>query len=135
MAKNVKDAEWLDRSLFISSHCFTLCTNERQYKKILKQLNIPKSERPPFMLNWHSNAAAHHFENCKDMKASVVVCLGSTEGRDLIQIYTLLVHEAVHIWQKIRQIYGEHTPSPELEAYAIQNLSQQLMYEYERQTK
>lgn len=127
-------SKWLDRSLFISSHYFTLCTTEKQYQKILKHLGMPKSERPPFLLNWHADATAHYFENQSAGKKSVVVCLGSTEGKDLIQVYALLVHEAVHIWQQVKADYGETSPSPELEAYAIQNLSQALMFEYQRQT-
>ena len=131
----MKNSKWLDRSLFISSHYFTLCTNEKQFKKVLKHLNIPKSDRPPFLSNWDSNATAHFFEHREDKKKSVVVCLGSTEGKSLIQVHALLVHEAVHIWQQVRSDYGEHNPSSELEAYAVQCLSQRLMEEYERQTK
>lgn len=130
----MKKSKWLDRSLFISSHYFTLCTNEKQFKQILKHLNIPKGDRHPFLSNWHCSATAHYFEHREDMKKSVVVCLGSTEGKSVIQIHALLVHEAVHIWQQVKETYGEHDPSPELEAYSIQCLSQRLMEEYERQT-
>ena len=39
----------------------------------------------------------------------------------------LLVHEAVHVWQQTRVYLGETAPSPEFEAYAIQNISGNLM--------
>jgi len=124
---------WLDRSLFVSSHYFTLCTTEKLFKKALKHLGIPKKDQPDFMLNWHSSATAHYFEHKTDQKLTVVVCLGSTEGKTLSQVNALLVHEAVHIWQQIKKAYGEYDPSSEVEAYSIQNISQALMDEYGRQ--
>lgn len=127
--------KWLDRTLFVSSHYITLCTTEKLFKKALKHLNIAKNERPEFLSDWNSSATAHFFTNRKDKEASVVVCLGSTEGKTLSQVYALLVHEAVHIWQETKECLGETNPSVELEAYAIQNLSYQLMSEYNRQTE
>ncbi len=127
--------KWLDRTLFVSSHYITLCTTEKLFKKTLKCLNIAKKDRPEFLSAWSSSATAHFFEHREDKKASVVICVGSTEGKTLIQVHALLVHESVHIWQEIKAYLGETNPSVELEAYAIQNISQQLMLEYERQTK
>lgn len=125
--------EWLDRSLFTCSHYYTLCTSEKYYKKALKHLNIAKADRPPFLSNWHSNATAHFFEHREDKKKSCIVCIGNVEGRTLVQVHAMLVHEAVHLWQETRNDYGEKEPSAELEAYAIQSISQRLMEEYERQ--
>lgn len=82
----------------------------------------------------HSDATAHFFEIVGEKKKAVVVCISVTDGRSVAQVHSLLVHEAVHIWQNTREIYGERNPSSELEAYAIQSLSQRLMEEYERQT-
>lgn len=127
--------QWLDRCLIIGTHYFTLCTTEKLFKKALKHLRIPKNDRPPFLSNWHSNATAHYFEHRDEGKASCVVCLGNTDGKDKAQIFGLLTHEAVHIWQRVKEAIGEGAPSPEFEAYAIQSISQQLFSEYERQTK
>ncbi|ENX41541.1 hypothetical protein F887_01937 [Acinetobacter sp. NIPH 2100] len=46
-----------------------------------------------------------------------VVQLGDTSERDLIEVYGLLLHESVHVWQRIRKLMGEREPSSEFEAY------------------
>ena len=126
---------WLNRELFLSSHYYTLCTNKKLYRKALKHLRIPKKDRPPFVSNWHSNGTAHHFESRKDMAKTTVICIRDFEGRDEATIVGLLAHEAMHLWQEIRETLGERDPSSELEAYAIQNLTQRLYSEFLRQTK
>lgn len=60
-----------------------------------------------------------------------VVQLGDTSGRDLIEVYGLLLHEAVHIWQRVKKLMGEREPSTEFEAYSIQAIAQDLFEMYE----
>lgn len=126
---------WLNRDLVISPYCFTLCTSEKLFAKALKHLRIPKKDRPEFVLNWHSNGTAHYFENRANQTKSAVVCIRGFEGRSPVEIVGLLAHEAVHIWQEIRDTLGEHAPSREFEAYSIQNIVQQLYAEFLRQTQ
>ena len=133
MAKIVK-SRWLDRALFFNSGCYTLCTNEKQFKRVLSEFKIPRRERPDFVANWHSDATSHFLENRDEGKVAVVVCVRSFEGKTRAQIAGLLTHEAVHIWQQTRENTGEREPSSELEAYAIQNIMQNLLEEFERQT-
>lgn len=123
---------WLDRALFVNSQYYTLCTTEEQFHKILKYLKVPKKQWPPF-LNSGANATTHYFAN--DTLKSTVVCMPPRAEMSNAQIVALLCHEAVHIWQATRKHYGERKPSAELEAYAIQSLTQRLVEEYERQTK
>jgi hypothetical protein len=52
----------------------------------------------------------------------------------IIQIHALLTHEAMHLWREIRNQIGEKEPSAEFEAYAIQKITQNLAYSYEKQT-
>jgi len=52
-------------------------------------------------------------------------------NRSLIETYGLLLHEAVHIWQRIRRLMGEYEPSKEFEAYSIQAIAQDLFAMYE----
>lgn len=127
--------KWLDRTLIVSSHFFTLCTTEDGFTKVLKHLQIPKGQRPPFVNNWHSDATAHYFENRGERTKSVVVCVANFEKKSPPQIAGLLAHEATHIWQQIKDDYGERNPSPEFEAYSIQSITQQLLTEFYRQTK
>lgn len=60
-----------------------------------------------------------------------VVQLGDTSGRDLIEVYGLLLHEAVHLWQQVRVLMGEREQSSEFEAYSIQAIAQDLFEMYE----
>lgn len=63
--------------------------------------------------------------------AYAVVQLGDTSERDLIEVYGLLLHEAVHVWQQIKGLMGEREPSSEFEAYSIQAIAQDLFEMYE----
>lgn len=63
--------------------------------------------------------------------AYAVVQLGDTSGRNLIEVYGLLLHEAVHVWQKVKKLMGEKEPSSEFEAYSIQAIAQDLFKMYE----
>lgn len=121
--------QWLDRGLIYGPH-LCLCLNKKQFKKALKHLGIPKADRPPFVLEG-ANATLHTLE--KGGKLTCVVCIDA-EGRKLTQVHGLLVHEAVHVWQKFKDNIGEQSPSSEFEAYSIQMISQTLFEEYERQT-
>ncbi|MBJ9984439.1 hypothetical protein IAE19_03165 [Acinetobacter sp. S40] len=62
--------------------------------------------------------------------AYAVVQLGDTSERDVIEVYGLLLHEAVHVWQRIRGLMGEREPSSEFEAYSIQAIAQDLFEMY-----
>ncbi|MDR6628361.1 hypothetical protein J2X86_000349 [Acinetobacter lwoffii] len=55
-----------------------------------------------------------------------IVQLGDCSERTMIEIHGLLLHEAVHIWQRIRKLMGEKEPSSEFEAYSIQRIAQDL---------
>ncbi len=125
---------WLDRNLFVCPYRFTLCITPKAYNKICRYLKVAKEDRPGFLTTEHSDASAHFFDLVGGKEKAVVVCIAVGDGRSVAQVHSLLVHEAVHIWQNAREIYGEHNPSSELEAYAIQSLSQRLMEEYDRQT-
>ena len=96
---------------------------------------MPRKDWPPFVTQWHEDATTHFLENRSDMKKAAVVCISNFEGKTSAQISGLLCHEAVHIWQQTRDDLGERSPSSELEAYAIQSLTQALIEEFERQTK
>lgn len=63
--------------------------------------------------------------------AYAVVQLGDTSERNQIEVYGLLLHEAVHVWQIVKKRMGESEPSVEFEAYSIQAISQDLFEMYE----
>lgn len=102
-----------------------VCLSEEGFIREMKRMRIPKEMRPNWVLNKHSDATAHFFENDKGI--AVVVCLRGWENRDPLEVAGLIVHEAVHIWQEVRSAIGEKNPSSEFEAYSIQSISQSLM--------
>lgn len=124
--------EWLDRTLLVSPICFGLCKDEESFKKELKRLGIKKKDRPDFMKNGHSDATAHFFDTSNNASHCCIVCVPNNKKATKVQIYALLVHEAVHIWQHIKENIGERWPGAEQEAYAIQNISQELFMAYNR---
>lgn len=125
--------EWLNRDLLTSPYCYALCLSQESFDGEMKRLKIPKKDRPDFQKTAHANATVHFFE-AKNAERCAIVCMGSAKGFDREQIYALLVHEAVHIWQRIRESIGETYPGDETEAYAIQRLAQSLMFSYKEQT-
>lgn len=123
-------AEWLDRNLITTPNHYCLCTNEKEYHKILKKLSVSQSDANGFPSI--GTACVITFETEKD--TINVTCI-NIEDCPIEEAYSLLTHEAVHLWQNFRDYIGEKFPSPEFEAYCIQKISHNLMESYKRQAK
>ena len=123
--------KWCDRTLILSPYCYGLCRTEAEFQRELKRLKVPRSRWPEFMLTAHANATVHFFEELGDIGTCAIVCVGPTKGVSLTQIYAMLTHEAVHIWQAILDHIGENHPSSEFEAYSLQAITQNLILAYE----
>lgn len=63
--------------------------------------------------------------------AYAIVQIGDTSERTSVEIHGLLLHEAVHVWQRIKKRMGESNPSTEFEAYSIQSIAQDLFAMFE----
>jgi hypothetical protein len=63
---------------------------------------------------------------------SIVVSLSNIRGRTRNEIYAVLVHEATHVLQFIKEAMREEKPSAEFEAYTMQWLCAQLWAAYEK---
>jgi hypothetical protein len=105
-----------------------LCTNAKAFDRILKAHGVDPT---PFLLPG-ARATAHTFEN--DAGNTIVVvtldmpaCMATTQA----MVHALLAHEAVHIWQGIRERIGERAPSSEFEAYTVQYICTGLFLAYE----
>lgn len=122
--------KWISRGLFFSPYYFALCLSESKFQKELKKKKIPKEEWPDFLSTPQADATIHYFEAENGSYTSAIICLGDTGGRTIEEIYGLLVHEATHLWQAIREHIGEKNPSYEFEAYSMQNISQNLFEAY-----
>ena len=124
-------SRWLSRDIAAPGPYLILFLEENQFHKELKKLGV--NEEISFVSSTHSNATVHKLFS-KEGNHCALVCLNKWESRSGIEIAGLLVHEAVHIWQEYCEYIGEDSPGSEQEAYAIQTISQILMWEFERLT-
>ena len=123
--------DWLNRSL-IDGPFLVLCLSPEAFEDAMNDLELPAADRPRTWLVEGFNACVHHLTPPGRDRANVV-CLGDTTGRDALEVAGLLVHEAVHCFQRTCLWAGEDRPSEEFEAYAIQNIAMRLMDSYARQ--
>ena len=119
--------KYVDRTLMACSHHMALCVDEKSYHRELKRLKLPASDWEPFVSS--SGDATTHFLESGRLRLGIV-CIAAPEDKSGIEVAALLVHEAVHIWRAHCSDIGEKEPSEELEAYAIQSISQALMQAY-----
>lgn len=118
---------WLSRTIIESPLCIGLCINEAQFRHEMKRLKIPREDWPDWIPE-DSDAVVHLFEAQTDHKKCAIVCIGTHEDPNVT--VGLLVHESVHIWQRICDALDEKNPSREFEAYAIQTISVRLIAAY-----
>jgi hypothetical protein len=125
--------KWLDRTLVTSPVYYALCVTEKSFKKELTRIKAKKSEHHSFLKSDLAGATTHFFT--RDNKISAIICIDKKNKYNIKQVYALLAHEAIHIWQEVKINIGENNPSHEFEAYAIQAIVQNLFYAYEKMVK
>ena len=113
---------WCDKGWMPLSYGF--CPSERAWKRELKRLEADETYPYPT-----TDAGTTFVEG---PHKGVIVTLNERfdKERDRVGVVCLLVHEATHVWQAIREDIGEHKPSHEFEAYAMQNISMNLIQAY-----
>ena len=129
-----KRADWQPRSLMELPFYYCLVITERDYERELKRLKIARKDWPSYTNSVHANATAHFFSRTNSTDECCIVTLRNWKRIKKVAVFGILVHEAVHIWQEMRDKIGERFPSPEFEAYAIQRIAQNLMHSFEEQT-
>ncbi len=124
-----REPGWLDRSLVTSPVHYTLCLSQEDFDFVCREdLKIPH-QKLDFVVK--GNRGTTHFFH-SGVSSSAIVCLDLTEKEHITEIYGLLVHEGVHVWQDIMNELGEDKPSSEFEAYSLQTIVQKLIEEYHR---
>jgi hypothetical protein len=121
-----KGATWIDRTLIESPFCIGLCQTEKQYKHELKRLKVSVTNDCWIAEDKDANVSEFTCGGISVFIVSIRVQPKTTH----LEIIGLLVHEAVHVWQRIKQSIGEDDPSDEFEAYAIQRIAQNLIDAY-----
>lgn len=125
--------DWCDRTLTTCSYYYCLCTTEKQFVDELERIGLP-TWRQTQWISPDMHATTHLFTH--DGKPTAMVCIRPDTERTGVQIAALLVHEAVHIWQRHAAYIGSHNDhGDEEEAYAIQNIAQNLMESFREQVK
>lgn len=120
-------AKWLNRRIAKEGPRLILCLKDKELQKVIKSLTRHSVFFP------ESGAQCVTFTNeNNDELCAVVTVSKPAQQCSLIEVYGLLVHEAVHVWQAYAESIGETDPGVEQEAYAIQAIALELMAEYER---
>jgi hypothetical protein len=117
--------KWLSRRIACPGPYLVLCTSEKEFLKINRKL------KNKIVSNWiieNSNATTHSLYR-ENGDLCCVVCI-EADKRNQVEIFGLLVHEAVHVWQCYAMRIGETNPGSEQMAYAIQSISQELIQAY-----
>ena len=127
--KKPKGAVWIERAIIESPFCVGLCQTEKQFKNELKRLGVSESEAVQWVTDG-KDATVTEFSGTKKHEKCFLVGIKQDKTTRPIETIGLLVHEAVHVWQRIREDINEDKPSTEFEAYAIQNLSIRLIDAY-----
>ncbi len=100
---------------------FGFCPTKAAWKREVKRLGCPGEPYPS------TAGGCTAFE--LDGKTCVLVTIrdGAEKRHCEVEVFGLLVHEATHVWQKIRDSIGEREPSIEFEAYSMQAIFQGLL--------
>lgn len=123
MGKKAEDPRaqvvWLDRGWQPVFYGF--CPSEAAWKREMKRMKVKAEPYPD------SDARCTTFK--KDGKTCVIVSLGENAevGHSRVEVAGLLCHEAVHVWQEVREAMNDPgQPSVEFEAYSMQAIFQSL---------
>lgn len=119
---------WLSRDTVRAPHLL-LCLTETEFLRAVRHCSVPN---PGGWLDEGQQAACVHTWE-KDDRLICVVCLApDTLDRDPVDVILTLVHEAVHVFQRLCDSIGERAPSREFEAYSIERIAESLICEYRR---
>lgn len=121
--------KWCSRVLVASPLHFGLCASEPAFRRELKRLGLAEV---PEWLTPDASGMTHYFEEEKGGEL-IIVCVEPSSDRE--QVVSTITHEAVHVWQAIREYIGEYHPSPEFEAYSIQTICKSLIAAYDAQVR
>lgn len=107
---------------------YGFCPDEAAWKREMKMLGSadPYPDNP-------AGAKCNEFVPKDPMfNNRILVTVGHRKDRTPLQVVTMLQHEAVHVFQKLCAVIGEHDPSIEFEAYMIEAISKELIIAYEK---
>lgn len=122
---------WCDRGFF--PVYFGFCPNKKAWNKFLKEMTSSDDFELDDWSYPSSDAACTFFTNYKDRPVCVITTQKIFDKEFKKQpeaITSLLVHECMHIWQKILEEMKEEKPSHEFEGWSVQFIFQQIYKAY-----
>lgn len=123
--------KWLDLDT-VRAPYMVLCLSEAAFLAAARHCKVPVA--PGEWLDEKRNTAVVHSWE-REGKLTCVVCVHPDAAKaDPIHVAVTLVHEAVHVFQRLCDSIGESEPSREFEAYSIERIAERLMREFVRQT-
>lgn len=117
-----RGAKWVDKALVHSAAYIGVCTSEAQYRYECKRMGVPGEDWIPK----GADGCCRVLEHPKSGATAIIVCVRPRGKRTRAAFAAIIVHEAVHAWQHIREDIGETNPSSEFEAYSVQSICQRL---------
>lgn len=131
MAKVTTDkVVWCDAGWFRHVLHYGFCPTEAAWNKELARLGRPNELYP-------SSDAHCLCLTDDDNKYCCIVTVrdGLEKTYSALEISCMVFHEAVHVWQFLKERIGEEDPGAEMEAYALQSIAQELLYRFEQTRK
>lgn len=104
-------------------HDYGFCPSEKAWHALAKSSKRDLGSYP------NNAAMTTLFQSTKDKTRTCIVTVANRTPQETV---SLLAHEAMHVWRDIREGIGEEKPSSEFEAYAIQNIVDELICAYEK---
>ena len=132
--KAARKPKWLDRRIIEMRHHYTLCTTRKGFNAEMRRLGVARTARSAFG-STHASCHFFTFNGKRCVLVELDVKAARSRGIKLAQMYSLLAHEAVHIWQEEARLMKEASPSDEFMAYSVQTIFQALLFEFMRQTR
>jgi len=118
---------WGGRHWLPSFMKYTLITSEEEWLAEMRRLDI---KDPELWIPKTAGACTHEFEGDKGQDDFCIVTMRYDGTLSYNEYVAMLVHEAVHVFQKICKVIGEKYPSIEFEAYGVQTIAMDLMYHF-----
>ncbi len=113
---------WLDRGGLPTHVGF--CPSAKAWKREMKRLGVKNSPYP------QTDGRCSTFESEKGKTCVIITTGPRDDDHSAIEIIGILAHEVTHAWQAICRDIGEHEPSHEFEAYAMQRMLQDVVQAY-----
>jgi hypothetical protein len=105
---------------------FAFCPDARTWAREMKKLKVDAGPYPT------TDARCTRLARGSDEIDIITIGEHKRTSRAAV---VLLVHESMHIWRHCRQLIGEHEPSSEFEAYAVQTIFDALLQDFQSTRK